>query len=280
MTSGQAHRYVLDGKLLAQPRNISYQLVFYESGGLVTGYSTYAFAGVVHQARITGTMDTATGSFCFKEQDINCSLDTGQAHLMFLVNGSFRKDEDHVWFKGNTTTRFSTFGGDSHEAIVRYDNCVMVLQADTKLTRRLLGTTGKLPREVSLLSRKEVTEQPDDRSAEPLGGLTSAQPLHIDWKTRHLTLKISDDQEEDGDELSVMLNGTVLVRELLLTKKGEILDTELQPGLNILAIHAENNGALPPNTSRIILSDGQHQYAVQTFINAYKDAQIELNVTQ
>ncbi len=64
-------------------------------------------------------------------------------------------------------------------------------------------------------------------------------------------LQFWDDRKEDGDIISLNLNGEWILRKYIVKKtKGEIV-LDLIEGDNYLILHAENLGELPPNTAAI-----------------------------
>ncbi|PWV56312.1 hypothetical protein [Chitinophaga sp. S165] len=72
----------------------------------------------------------------------------------------------------------------------------------------------------------------------------------------HIDLFINDAQTEDGDIISLNLNGEWIVRGLEVTKAGAKIRVPLIHKKNYLIMHAENLGSIPPNTASMKLNDG------------------------
>ncbi len=70
-------------------------------------------------------------------------------------------------------------------------------------------------------------------------------------------LAIWDDALEDGDSISLNINGQWLVKGFAVKKKPQFLKVTLQPGQNNIIFVADNLGAIAPNTSILEIIDGK-----------------------
>lgn len=71
-----------------------------------------------------------------------------------------------------------------------------------------------------------------------------------------LTLLVWDKNRVDGDEISLYLNGELVLENYTVSKTKKSLVVSLQPGSNILVMEALNLGRVPPNTAAISIDDG------------------------
>ncbi|HRK26716.1 MAG TPA: hypothetical protein PK239_05425 [Chitinophagales bacterium] len=74
----------------------------------------------------------------------------------------------------------------------------------------------------------------------------------------NITVNIWDDRREDGDIISLYLNGECILSEYTLVNK--VKSIKLTLGINrqnTLVLHAHNLGEQPPNTAAISISDGK-----------------------
>lgn len=71
----------------------------------------------------------------------------------------------------------------------------------------------------------------------------------VDSKRRVITLKFWDNAEVDGDTISVSLNGRFILTEQELVKQPKKVRVVLEPGENVIVVHAHNEGRIPPNTA-------------------------------
>ncbi len=98
----------------------------------------------------------------------------------------------------------------------------------------------------------------------------------LDVTSPEITIKIYDNGEIDGDTISVYLDDKVVLSQKRLTASPLILTiglTEENPE-HILVMVAENLGAIPPNTSLMIVTDGDKRYEVRITSTEQKNAMI------
>ena len=97
------------------------------------------------------------------------------------------------------------------------------------------------------------TPQPFDT---PTPGPTPSEGFEpVVVNTREVQVRFRDDRIEDGDRIRVELNGTVVpgLENLRLTNAGHTVTLTLQPGENELKVTALNEGAMPPNTTEVLI---------------------------
>ncbi|WP_147296656.1 hypothetical protein [Flagellimonas nanhaiensis] len=76
------------------------------------------------------------------------------------------------------------------------------------------------------------------------------------FSSEHISVKIWDHEKEDGDIVSIYLNGTLVVSKHLLTKKFREFDIKLEPDKpNDLLLYAHNLGEVSPNTVSLEITD-------------------------
>jgi len=115
----------------------------------------------------------------------------------------------------------------------------------TKLTKEYRGTDNQS------LAESSVTIKPKNE-------IIQVGKKEIKLSTKKVQIKVWDRYDEDGDVVNLYLNGKILFPDLEVTKKGEILDVELQSDENVIEVEALNEGKVSPNTSAIrIFVDGQ-----------------------
>ncbi len=78
---------------------------------------------------------------------------------------------------------------------------------------------------------------------------------------KELTLAIWDDAVEDGDTISISINGTWIARGLMVKKTPQFITITLKPGPNTILFEANNLGSIPPNTSVLEIIDGKRRKA-------------------
>jgi hypothetical protein len=81
-------------------------------------------------------------------------------------------------------------------------------------------------------------------------------------KTKTLYLEIWDNDKEDGDKVSIMLNNRWILKGIAVTKNRKKYEIPLEMGDNILVFHADNLGTAPPNTAAIKFNDGMDEQTI------------------
>ncbi|MFM2358921.1 MAG: hypothetical protein RLY16_914 [Bacteroidota bacterium] len=91
---------------------------------------------------------------------------------------------------------------------------------------------------------------------------------NISSSSKKLTIAIWDDAVEDGDTISIQLNGTWVAKGLPVKKQPQFISLDLVAGINAIVFVAENLGSIAPNTSVIEIIDGKRRksYLLETLI--------------
>lgn len=73
-------------------------------------------------------------------------------------------------------------------------------------------------------------------------------------------LEIRDEQVEDGDIISLQVNGAMVADRVEVTNQGRRFGVTLKPGHNRIVFQAENLGRIPPNTAVLLVhADGEQR---------------------
>lgn len=86
------------------------------------------------------------------------------------------------------------------------------------------------------------------------------------FKSDSLTLTLYDNGEVDGDTVSVVMNGSVIMPKVGLSTqavKRTIYTNEIAGDSIQLVMYAESLGSLPPNTGLLIVNDGGDRYEIR-----------------
>jgi len=99
------------------------------------------------------------------------------------------------------------------------------------------------------------------------------------FKSDSLTISLFDNGQVDGDTVSVVLNGKVIISKKGLTARAitQTIDMASFPGDSlVLVMYAENLGTIPPNTGLLILQDGESRYEIRFSGDLQKNSAIVL----
>jgi hypothetical protein len=75
-------------------------------------------------------------------------------------------------------------------------------------------------------------------------------------KSKELEFSLWDDAVEDGDSISLSINGKWIARGFPVKKKPQIIKVTLAPGYNLITFVADNLGSISPNTTVLEIIDG------------------------
>lgn len=75
-------------------------------------------------------------------------------------------------------------------------------------------------------------------------------------KDEKVTISVWDHGQVDGDIISLILNGKVILSEYTIKKRKKKVTFVLQPGENTLELIAHNEGRVKPNTATLIVRSG------------------------
>ncbi len=244
---GQQKDYVLKGVLhMKGGENTKYKLVFKATGDNIKGYAiTYMQDGL---------------------------------ELKAAINGKINKPEQTLYFKEVATPGMTMFEDCMVEAKLPYrlEKGVYVLKGSFRGKKNDLtcseGTIAfDVAKEMNQLfdppktGRGAEHEEGDVQAGWANGGeahdnvetITAAKEKVFEWNSDTCYMEIWDNEYIDGDIVTLVYNGRVVLSDYSLVRKKKQVKLPLVEQVNILTIIAENEGKVPPNTSRITLSDGK-----------------------
>lgn len=83
-------------------------------------------------------------------------------------------------------------------------------------------------------------------------------------------LMVWDKNKADGDEVSLYLNGELIIEKFTVSKTKKEIIIDLEPGKNIIVMHALNLGSIPPNTAALSINDGSKRAKLITLVSTLK----------
>jgi hypothetical protein len=95
-------------------------------------------------------------------------------------------------------------------------------------------------------------------------------------KSQTLTFALWDDAVEDGDSISLNINGKWIARGFPVKKQPQFLTITLDPGPNVITFVADNLGSIVPNTSVLEIIDGNRRksFNIETDLNENNQVKI------
>jgi hypothetical protein len=99
-------------------------------------------------------------------------------------------------------------------------------------------------------------------------------PQIVNFKSDSLELALYDNGEVDGDTVSVLLNGEIILAKQGL-KSAAIKKTIYVPSDSVtMVLYAENLGKYPPNTGLLIIHDGDETYQIRFSADLQQNAAV------
>lgn len=140
--------------------------------------------------------------------------------------------------------------------------------------RKIAGTTSykEQKNEISAISRVTLLTPPAAHAYERITLLQQT----VEFSSDSLRISLYDNGEVDGDTVSVLMDGEVILAKAGLStnavKKTIYIDPERDE--IVLVMYAENLGKIPPNTGLLVVQDGRSIYEVRFSGDYQKNAAI------
>lgn len=139
----------------------------------------------------------------------------------------------------------------------------------------LFSEKAKLEKQLKRVQKVQeiITKRKDNQ----LTMLQSGDVHVIDWESPKFKMQLWDSSIEDGDRVSVVINGEVVLSNTIMFSKKNTINYKLKEGQNVVEIVAENEGEKANNTTRIELIDRNTKHAILSELQVGKTITIQLN---
>lgn len=112
---------------------------------------------------------------------------------------------------------------------------------------------------------KEPQETKPKQPAADINGRQIETIQRVNYTSDSLVITLYDNGEVDGDTVSVLMNGKIIMPMVGLSTKAvrkTIYTKDITDSIQIV-MYAENLGTLPPNTGLLIVNDGKERYEIR-----------------
>jgi len=102
---------------------------------------------------------------------------------------------------------------------------------------------------------------------------------NVYFRADSLILTLYDNGTVDGDTVSVVLNGNIIIAKKGLTANALRVVVQTTPDLGdslLLTMYAENLGSIPPNTGLLIIQDGEDRSEIRFEGDTHKNSAVVL----
>jgi len=246
--------------LLSNNTSISFSLNLIEENGIVNGYSlTNIGLKDETKSEISGLYFKNDKSFQLHETQILSTNSEAPLNTFCYINMnlSFKGKFGNKRLEGTFTGSF-------------LDNTEC---ANGKI---ILIEKKKLEKKITKIKKRVKKEKLDTSQVLQTQILKDGDDFTINWESKKLKFFIWDANKEDGDKITLIINGNIILNDFETKNKRKKIKYKLNDGENIIEIKATNLGNSPPNTSRIELVDSKIKYPIITQLELGKTAIIKV----
>jgi len=250
--------------LLSNNTPISFSMEIQEENGIVNGYSlTNINTPDETKSEISGLYFKKDKSFQLQETQILSTNSEAPLNTFCYINMnlSFKGKFGSKRLEGTFTGNFL----DSTECA----KGKIILMEKKKLKKKIAKVKKKIEEKIE-------KEKLDTTQVLQTQILKDGDDFTINWESKKLKFFIWDANKEDGDKITLIINGNIVLNDVKTKNKRKKIKYKLQDGENIIEIKATNLGTSPPNTSRIELVDSKIKYPIITQLELGKTAIIKV----
>jgi hypothetical protein len=280
---------VWSGFLLVNDIKVPYELTVSGNKNHLTGYSmiTFTFNGVENVGVKTMEIKLKRGSIGLEDGDlIYDNYSTPSRRVKLYGNLAWVGRDSNMTLAGTITTRsmdMRALNENNFKGMIKLQRKRSLAGSTlvTKLSEMgLLNTLSFIQpvvkTEIAVTPIKE-NEVANKTAAETVKRETEVIRTVV-FKTDSLVLSLYDNGEIDGDTVTLILNGQIIMSKQGLTDKAirkTIATTDIGDSSK-LVLYAENLGRIPPNSGLLILQDGNERYQVRFSGDLQKNSAIIL----
>ncbi len=250
--------------ILSNNTPISFQLELEEQNGIVNGYSiTNINTPDKTKSEISGLYFKSDNSFQLQETQILQTSSEVPLNTFCYLNLNLA-------FKGKFGTKRleGTFIGNFLDS-TQCASGKIILMEEKKLIKKIEKVKKKIDKKANK-TLAETNQMQQTKILKDGGNFT------VKWESNKVKLYIWDANQEDGDKITLKINGDIILHDFETKNKRKKLKYQLEDGENIIEITSTNLGASPPNTSRIELVDSKTKYPIITQLELGKSAIIKI----
>jgi len=239
---------------------LSYRLSLDVDGVRVTGTSVTTQNGNELKASVSGIMNRDKHLLIFTETK---SLGTSLADTleMCLFNVMVKWKE-----KRGTYIASGAFVGKNAQGAICSQGTA---ELETPATEN--SPLAPVPKE---RHKEKATRHQDTAIAATGNRITEGVEKRLDWQGETCVMSIWDDGIEDGDAVTVLVNGHEMLKGHILTKEKRTFNIAVPPGRHTITIVSESEGVNPPCTAELTLADGATVHKLTAYNKKGKSASV------
>ena len=243
---------------------LMFEMEFTQDKGIVNGFSITG-KGTSDETRsdISGIFNKNTKTYKLKETQVLSTNSEADLNTFCYINMEITElgKLSIKRYEGNFTGYFTNGDTCASGAII--------LMEKEKLEKKVEKIKKKIEKKIEKQKKEEI-------NVLSTKVLKDGDDMLIKCYSDKITIYIWDANQEDGDKISLIVNGKYLLENYTTKRKRKKIKYKLNEGENIIEITATNLGSNPPNTSRIEIVDSKAKYPIITQLELNKTAIIKI----
>ncbi len=243
---------------------LMFEMEFIEDKGMVNGFSITG-KGTPDETKsdVSGIFNKNTKTYKLKETQVLSTNSEADLNTFCYINMEITE-------KGKLSLK--RYEGKFTGYFTNGDTCAsgkIILMEKEKLEKKVEKIKKKIEKKIEKQKKEEINVLSTKI-------LKDGDDMLINCYSDKITIYIWDANQEDGDKISLIVNGKYLLENYTTKRKRKKIKYKLNEGENIIEITATNLGSNPPNTSRIEIVDSRTKYPIITQLELNKTAIIKI----
>ena len=243
---------------------LMFEMEFIEDKGMVNGFSITG-KGTPDETKsdVSGIFNKNTKTYKLKETQVLSTNSEADLNTFCYINMEITE-------KGKLSLK--RYEGKFTGYFTNGDTCAsgnIILMEKEKLEKKVEKIKKKVEKKIEKQKKEEI-------NVLSTKVLKDGDDMLIKCYSDKITIYIWDANQEDGDKISLIVNGKYLLENYTTKRKRKKIKYKLNEGENIIEITATNLGSTPPNTSRIEIVDSKAKYPIITQLELNKTAIIKI----
>ena len=243
---------------------IMFEMEFTQDKGMVNGFSITG-KGTPDETKsdVSGIFNKNTKTYKLKETQVLSTNSEADLNTFCYINMEITE-------KGKLSLK--RYEGKFTGYFTNGDTCAsgnIILMEKEKLEKKVEKIKKKVEKKIEKQKKEEINVMSTKV-------LKDGDDMLIKCYSDKITIYIWDANQEDGDKISLIVNGKYLLENYTTKRKRKKIKYKLNEGENIIEITATNLGSTPPNTSRIEIVDSKAKYPIITQLELNKTAIIKI----
>ena len=301
------------GSLYTSGNELPYELVISRTDDKLTGYSltTFIIDGLENAGLKSMKIKNKNGKVIIEDDElIQDNYSVKPKRMMLYSVLSITGEDSNMILSGNFNTRAYNNANYKGTIILKKKKTNATAKLMSKLSQLNLlhilsfmkpdlikekvvvssttSTKDREPKKGNQFAEKVVEQKTVSKPVLPMAPVAAAVDLPrrrletiqtIYFTADSLTLTLYDNGQVDGDTVSLVLNGQIIIPRQGLTTRAitHVIRLDKNTGDSLqLVMYAENLGLIPPNTGLLVIQDGNNRHEVRFSGDLEQNAAITL----